>query len=210
MVADATAKPQTTPKSLISGKRGGRKPGVEEFPMLTRLKARNLYLIQGVSHETIAKATGLTVRQSETLASREGWAKLRKDRKQRLLASQDAHDATNSNEAIEAIGALSEQLAVRGLERVGESVERKGKFAARDFQSWSGGVRNLVGVIRDIRRPTADFVSDRAHVNLFFFGAPNVASAANLAGSATAPAPGDDAKPVAQVELRPDEARRIE
>lgn len=172
-------------KSLTPAKKGGRKPGTDEFPLLVRLKARNLYLMQGMSHEVIAKATGLTVRQSETLASREGWAKLRKGRKLRLLASQDARASAQITEALEAIADVSEQHAVQGLDRVGQALESKGKFAARDFQSWTGGVRNLVQTAKICREVGAGDGSAGAQINVFVGAFPRAGDAAREAKQVT-------------------------
>ena len=73
------------------------------------------------------------------------------------------------SETVEAIASVSEQHAMRGLERVGQALESKGKFAARDFQSWTGGVRNLVTTARELRRPDGPNIPGAAgSVNIFF------------------------------------------
>jgi len=137
-----------------------------QIPILVRLKARNLYLVQGLGHREIARQTGLTLQACQKLASREKWTALRRDQKLSLLAKQDASMSEKCSETLEAIASVSEQHAMRGLERVGEALESKGEFAARDFQSYTGGVKNLVSIMREIRAPQENTPSN-AGLNVF-------------------------------------------
>ncbi len=145
-----------------------RKPGRRsaEIPVFVRLKARNLYLAQGLSHPAIAEATGLRAVTVRNLASREGWTALRRRQKAALVESSDAHAHAMQSEVLEAIASHSEQHALKSLERVGNALERDDENAARDAQSYSGCLRNLVNVARDIRRP-AESVSEGARLNVF-------------------------------------------
>lgn len=156
MVAEAS------PKSCPPKR--GRKSG--EIAIYTRLKARNLYLSQGLSHKLISEQTGLTTDQLMQLAHREGWTQLRKQQKIRLTQSSDAQAQAMQSEVLEAIASHSEQHALKSLERVGNALERDDENAARDAQSYSGCLRNLVNVARDIRRP-AESVSEGARLNVF-------------------------------------------
>lgn len=163
MVAETTKEPPQ------HRSKGGRKKGDSGFPLLTKLKARNLYLVQGATHEVIAKETGMTIRQSESLAARQGWTKARKAKERSLVATQDARAEGQISEALDAIASVSEQHAVQGLNRVAKALESKGKFAARDFQSWTGGVRNLVQTAKMCRETGdgANGVAGGANLNVF-------------------------------------------
>lgn len=186
MVANA-APPDLLPAIEPATKRGtgGKKRGDCEFPLLVKMKARNLYLIQGLSHEDVAKRTGLTADQSRTLAQRNGWTKQRQERKRILVAKQDARAESQISEALEAIADVSEQHAVQGLDRVGKALESKGKFAARDFQSWTGGVRNLVQTAKMCREigPSANGVGST--VNVFVGAFPRAGDAVSEAKQVT-------------------------
>lgn len=144
MVAEATKKPD---RERTRGK-------FKEIPVLIRLKARNLYLIQGLSHQEIAAQTGLTRQSSEALAHREGWVKVKRERTKRLVEKYDSRVEAAGNEAIDAIADVSTQLSMEGLGRVSEALQDRSQFAARDFQSWTGGVKNLVSIMREIRAPS--------------------------------------------------------
>lgn len=147
----------------------------QETPLLVKLKARNLYLVQGLTHKEIASQTGLSLLASQQLASRNGWTELRRKSKERILAKQDAKLEEQSKEALDAIASVSEQHAVRGLERVGEALESYGDFSARDFQSWTGGVKNLVSIMREIRAPQEQAQVKGATLNMFIIRAGDAA-----------------------------------
>jgi hypothetical protein len=138
----------------------------KQLPLLVRLKARNLYLVQGLGHSEIAQACGITQQASYKLVSREGWAALRKGQKRDLLAKQDARMHETQSEALDAIADVSSQHALQGLDRVGEALSDSGEFAARNFQSWTGGVKNLVSIMRDIRAPQSE-APEGARLNVF-------------------------------------------
>lgn len=161
----------------------------KQLPLLVRLKARNLYLVQGLSHAEIAQACGITTQASYKLASREGWASLKKGQKQNLLAKQDARMEETHGEVLDAIADVSAQHAVQGLDRVGKALESKGKFAARDFQSWTGGVKNLVSIMREIKAPQNDAPGSGATLNMFILRVGDQAKPANAAQEAMEAAP---------------------
>ncbi len=137
------------------------------IPLLSRLKARNLYLIQGLPYKAISAETGLLVPAIQQLAHREGWVALRRAAKQRLLSKQDADIAEHQSEAMEAIASLSEQHVIKSMERIGQSLERTDQFAARDFQSFTGGARNLVSIMKEIRQPEQQSVDGSRGLSVF-------------------------------------------
>ncbi len=72
---------------------------------------------------------------------------------------------------IEAIAELSEQHAIRGLQKAGEALERNDRDAARDFQSYTAGVKNVVSVAKAVRETGSDLSEGGVReLNLFFFG----------------------------------------
>lgn len=158
------------------------------MPVLLKLKVRNLYLIQGLTYKQISADTGLTVECIEKLACRNGWTKLRREAINRAISKQDSHIAELQDETIAAIASASEQHALSGLERVGEVLAEGGQFAARDFQAYTGGVRNLVSVMRDLRTPLEQKTAGTT-LNMFIMRAGDVAPLA-------APAPEVNVTPV--------------
>ena len=124
-----------------------------EIPVYTRAKARNMYLQQCLPYAAISEATGLSVTSLMQLACREGWTELKRQQKKRLLQKADERGEAMQNEVAESIASRSEQYALRTLDRVGGSLERDDPLAARDAQSYTGALKNLVSVVRDIRAP---------------------------------------------------------
>ncbi len=96
---------------------------------------------------------------------------------------------------------LAGQHVLRGLERTGEALERNDEFAAKDFQSYTAGVKNLVGVIRDVRAPAKD--QGGSTVNVFVGAFPRAADAVREMKQAEAVT--SEQASLTQVELRPDE-----
>jgi len=136
------------------------------------MKARNMYLSQCLPYKAISEATGLPTQTLEKLASREGWTKLRKATKERLLAESNARTETIANEALEAISDDMIVLTAESLGRVRESLERDDKNAAKDFQAYTAGARNLATTAKALRETgKAVASSGPTNFNLFFVGA---------------------------------------
>ncbi len=154
---------QAKPKSVIPAK--ATRKG--QIPLLTRLKARNLYLTQGLPYKAISAETGLPEETLQQLAHREGWTEQRRQTKRRLMKNADARMEAQQSEAMEAIAALSEQHVVKSMERIGEALERTDQFAARDFQSFTGGARNLVSIMKEIRQPEQQSVDGSRGLSVF-------------------------------------------
>lgn len=140
--------------------------------LVTKLKVKNLYLYQDASHKEIAKRTGLTESAVGNLIHRERWSQLKKEAARQLEDTHDARAQEAQQSIVEAIGSQAEEITLSGLERAREAVKRKGKDAARDFQSWTGGVRNLVQSIKAIRPGGAAIGGDGSVTNFNLFFAP--------------------------------------
>jgi hypothetical protein len=121
------------------------------IPLPTRLKARNLYLTQGLSFKEIGEKTGLDASQIRSLVDREGWPRLKSGAKSKITAKHDARASEMVSEVVEAMASESEEIALSGLQRARQAVESQEAYAAKDFQSWTGGLRNLVQVARELR-----------------------------------------------------------
>lgn len=131
----------------------GRDHTIPAISLLSRAKARNMYLTQGLDWKTISAAVGVPPNRLMQLANREGWTAKKRELIARLNARTDARSAAQLDEVSEAIASESEEIALSGLQRARDSLGSGSEFAARDFQSYTGGVRNLVQVARAIREP---------------------------------------------------------
>ncbi len=141
----------------------------ERIPVLTKRKARNLYLFEDASHERIAAECGITVYASQKLASSHGWVSERRQREANLIKKQDARMSGIDDEIIEAIASVSEQHTIRALQKTGEALERTDRDAAKDAQAYSATAKNLVGIARAVRDPGSSLEgSAPREFNLFF------------------------------------------
>jgi hypothetical protein len=117
----------------------------------TRLKVRNLYLVQNLSYNEIAAQTGLSYNTVNSFVRRTRLADARKQIEAQSLKRHDARTHAFVDATAEAIAAQSEEIALGGLNRARDSVVSGSEYAAKDFQAWTGGVRNLVQVSRIAR-----------------------------------------------------------
>ncbi len=147
-----------------------------EVPILSRLQARNLYLNECLPYRTISERTGIPTVTLMRMASKEGWTAVRRAQKERLIAKQDARGNEMRDQVVDAIASASEQYAIRGLQRVGEALERTDRDAAKDFQALTAGVKNLATTARAMREPVGAGSSEQgpSAFNFFFIqpGAP--------------------------------------
>ncbi len=143
----ASAKPPTAPTPPPVPK---LKSSVH-IPLTVKLKARSLYLIHGLPYAEIGKQTGMKPQAVRNLAFYEGWTKTKAQTKAALIKRADARDQVTIDEVSEAIAIESEEIAMSGLNRSRQAAESDGKDAAKDFQAWTGGARNLVNIARACR-----------------------------------------------------------
>lgn len=139
------------------------------IPIGTKLKARNLYLIHGLPHAEIAAQTGLSLQSIRNLAFNEGWTKAKAKRTEAMIRRADARMEAKVEEINEAIASECEEIALNGLKRAKEESESRGEFAARNFQSWTGGVSNLVKVQRLTRGLDGEQQQGATNVSLSLF-----------------------------------------
>lgn len=184
MVAQASQEPPKSPLASAKPRRTGRGFAI---PLHSRIHAQNLYLCKGLPYREISKETGLSIEQLERLAVREGWTKKRKAQKERLARQVNERTEAVETEILESVVSLAGQHSLRGLEKTGEALERTDRDAARDFQSYTSGVKNLVSIMRDIRAPQAE-AQEGARLNVFVLRVGDQAKPA-AAAAATESAP---------------------
>lgn len=142
MVAESTLTASPVPK-----------PRAKSIPLAfhARLKARNLYVGQGLSHQQIADRTGLTAKQVANLVAREKLFAVRQRREKGIESATD----TQAHARLEAFNAQlaeeAEEISLGAIARAREEVERGDKDSPRNFQSYTGGILNLVKASRTVR-----------------------------------------------------------
>lgn len=144
-----------------------------EIPLLVKMKARNLYFVDNLGWEEIGERCGWSAKALAQCAQRELWTAEKKRRKSALIAKADAHMNAVQNEVIEAIASKSEEAALKAMANVDKALDRSDEFAAKDFQAYTAGVKNLASTARLLREPAkADLSGEGARsVNIFFMPA---------------------------------------
>jgi predicted DNA-binding protein YlxM (UPF0122 family) len=113
-----------------------------------RLKVRNLYLVQDLTHPEIAERTGLSLSAIRSYVSRAGLTKVKREHEAKALQVHDARAREGLDEISAAIASEAEEIALGGLDRARKAVGSRSDDAAKDFQAWTGGVRNLAQVAK--------------------------------------------------------------
>jgi len=145
------------------------------IPMETRARVQSLYLTRFLSSQQIAKETKLTPNQVSQLCHREGWTIIRQQKLMKSAQSASTRADASLAKIYNAVAIESEELIFSGMNRARESVKKRGKFSARDFQSWSGGIRNFADISRKCRgidRADTIGAGSNGNVNLSLFVMP--------------------------------------
>jgi hypothetical protein len=146
-------------------------PSVKGYniPLATRLQVRNLYVGACLGPSDIAPKVGLTLRQVRRLVATDKLAPIRR----RAVSNAIKVTDNTANHLLERfnqeIASQSEEASLGAIVRAREAVASKDKLAARDFQSWTGGIRNLVDVSRRVRGLDAKQPEGSVTMNLGFF-----------------------------------------
>ena len=156
MVADTTQTP---------GAKKRRSPTVMDIG--TKVRIRNLYLVQCLPYAEIARRVDCPLSTVTRFIERQKLPAIRKENEAKAAARHDAQVRESVDEISEAIASQSEEIALSGLERAREATEDRGEFAAKDFQSWSGGVSNLVKTARAIRGMDRPGATESINVSLY-------------------------------------------
>jgi hypothetical protein len=145
MVAEAIAKNSTPKYRRESAKL------CPKIPLSTRVKARNLYVLQQISAREVAEQCGLKEKQVYTLAQREGWVAVRKARKLSTEQALDARIANDSDELVEAVALQSAEMTLETFKAAKEALDAGGDDAARNVQAYSQATKNYVGLYRQAK-----------------------------------------------------------
>jgi hypothetical protein len=109
-------------------------------------KCKALYVIKGLGPTEIAARTGVVSDSLSNWIMRGKWTLERKQRLTKLenvaLARANDQDAS----FLESMATQAEELAEDGMQLAREHVTSSSEFAARNFQSASQGVKNMVDV----------------------------------------------------------------
>lgn len=119
--------------------------------VMHKAQIRNFYLVLGLTHEEIAARTGLTRQIVSNYISRAKMPAIKRGNEAKINQRADARVNAQLDEISEAIASQSEEIALGGLTRAREEIESRDEFASKNFQSWTGGVRNLAQVAKLVR-----------------------------------------------------------
>ena len=135
------------------------------------MKARNLYVNQGLPPTQVANLCGLKVHQVAQLAVREGWTKVRRANEARLAARIQSRNDENIDEVSAAIASECDEIALSAVAKSKAALSRDDPGAARDFQALTAGLKNVVTVARTVRGLDQQQEAPTS-VNIGFFFAP--------------------------------------
>ena len=135
--------------------------------LLTKSKIRNSYLYGNYTQPEIADSVSapLTVVRAYIQRCKLPAEKRRRESKAIQVADARASEQLTSN--VIAIVDQAEELQLNGLRRAAISVESKDPSAPKDFQAWTGGVRNLAQVARLARADAPIEAAGSVTLNLF-------------------------------------------
>lgn len=114
----------------------------------TRLKAKRLYCIEGMSPKEISKRTRVPVQTVSNWAWRYGWTRKRQEAETKALAQVEDQARAEIVAALDSVAARSEELVERGLD-LAESAADEGD--AKGFAMAAKGVQSLHAVWRQAK-----------------------------------------------------------
>jgi transposase-like protein len=116
------------------------------YSLATIAKAKALYLVKGLGPTEICERLNVPPDTLRNWTQRGNWTAERKARIIRLeqAALTRAHDENSA--FLESMATQAEELAEDGMQLAREHVTSSSEFAARNFQSASQGIKNMVDV----------------------------------------------------------------
>jgi hypothetical protein len=152
-------------------KAGERGPVV---PVLLKLKARHLYLNEGLPCRAISQQTGVDEATLYRMASREGWTAVRREQKNRLIQRQDMRGDEIRKQAEEAIAERATLIASKALTVTEAGLDQGDLDGAKQAQAASSALKNLVTSARVLQSPIGSVGTESGpqSFNLFFVGSP--------------------------------------
>jgi hypothetical protein len=165
MVAEAEPKTSSRPK-----KPNGR-GHAPEIDLATRSQARNLYAVRRLGGEEVAKRTGLSVRQIQSLAHREGWTDLRRKLKERELRLSQEREEQDVKEMVAAVAIKNKVLTLGTLDEAIDELAHGGEFKAKNLQALSVAAKNFNGMWREAKAlDQLDAQANGSTLNVMFVG----------------------------------------
>jgi transposase-like protein len=110
-----------------------------------KLAARRMYLIQGLSPSEIARKLDRTNNSISTLASRQGWAKLRSKADEAAAASADEQATAAAREFTESLASNGQELTEAGFDLAREAAAARD---AKGFVMAASGVKIFAQLAR--------------------------------------------------------------
>lgn len=144
----ASAEPPNLNRSAKPNRRGTAAP----IDLMTRSKARNLYVVRQLPAQQVANETGLTLSQVYSLAHRDGWTKTKvqmREREQKLSIAREEKDIA---ELVEAVAIKSKVLSLGTLDTAITELATPGEFQAKNLQALSVAAKNFVGLYRQAKQ----------------------------------------------------------
>lgn len=123
----------------------------QRLSTVLKVQIRNLYMVDGMSPAQIGQRVGVKPGVVSGLVRHNGWSVSRKKMESNFSTETLVRAEEKLDEVSRAIANQSEEIALLGLQRARDAAIEHGEYAAKDFQSWTGGIRNLVTVSRACR-----------------------------------------------------------
>jgi len=130
-------------------------------PLAVRLAIRSMYVLQGLQPSQIAPLVHLTNQQVSNMVRREGWSKLRGEKRvqkeQSAISRQDARADEEISRIHEAAAIRSEECMVKTADHCAEILNRTMEdgvtpaIDSKSLQMASGSLRNFVMAARTLR-----------------------------------------------------------
>ncbi len=149
------------------------------IPLPVKLTIRSMYVLQGLQPAQIAPLIHLTPLQVANMVRREGWSKLRGEKREQkessAIARQDARAGEEISRIHEAAAIRGEECMVKTLDHCANLVSAEA-IDEKALQMASGAARNFVQVARmlrgmDSRGPANAAQPQGAGATLIFVGA---------------------------------------
>jgi transposase len=122
-----------------------RKPR-QHYSAATIAKCKALYVVKGLGRKEICERLGISGDALSNWTTRYNWTAERRARMTRLEKSADSRANDENAAFLESMATQAEELAEDGMQLAREHVTSSSEFAARNFQSTTQAVKNLVDV----------------------------------------------------------------
>lgn len=144
----------------------------KNWDIIQELAVRNMYLVQGLSPNEIAKALGKNTNTVYSLVHRRAWNQERRQLLDKAKEKSSVLKEEHISRVVEAQASLAEEASLGALRKAVAIATNpvEGKDDARNYRAWSGGARDLVNVMRIVRRMDAAANAAPTNLSISFFG----------------------------------------